>query len=689
MPESFSDAVAHFQAGRWTEAVDVAQRLVSRESDHADAWQMMGLALCRMSRFDDGVAALEQAVRLKPTDATLANNVGEGLRQAGRLQDAERVLRKALVQQSRFAEAAFNLGNVLRDMGRSAEAIASFQAAVEFRPNYAKAHLNLANLLRTEGRLPRSAEHYRMVLALQPPRAEVLLTLSGVCSDLGEHADAAELAQHAARLEPESEAVIKTLGNLARSQGNDAVAREQFSRLSAREPRSLLSQLRVATILPAIPSSPDEIEQCKESLLRDIESIRERDIQVDLATLHTFGAEAPMAWAYHGLDMRPLKVAYASLFAEKLKPMEVKPRTGRPHVGVVVTNGHEGVYAECLGRLVARLPSADLDVTVVCSPAGSNILTHLLGETRAKHLVIPDRIDQAAQRLHDANFDLLHYWEVGTDSQNYFLPFLKPARIQSTGWGWPVTSGLPSIDYFLSCDLIESDEADAHYTETLIRLKRLPTWYARPPVAVRERSRSETGLPPDGAIYLCTQNLRKYHPDFDLILGELLRRDSAGHVAVIEDSHPSITRRLRERLAGVIPDVASRVVFLPRRPRTDYLHVVANADVMLDTIHYGGGANSLYDAFACGTPVVSLPGPFHRSRYALGAYRQMGFTDLIASSVEDYVVKVHRIATDIAWRRELHERLLERCDVLFSDDTAVMAHREFFEQTIAGGYTWQ
>jgi len=682
MPESFADALAHFQAARWVEAVALSQRLVSREPGHADTWQLLGLAFCKMSRFDDGVAALEQSRVLRPMDAAITNNVGEALRQAGRLQDAERSMRRALELQPRFAEAAYNLGNVLRDLGRANEAIASFQDAVEFRPNYAKAHLNLANLLRIEGRLPRSAEHYRAVLALQPPRAEVLLALSGVCSDLGEYVQAAELALQAARLEPESDSVIKTLGNLARSQGNDAVARDHFSRLAAREPKSLPAKLRIATILPAIPSSRDEIEQHKQNLLRDIESLREQDLEIDLATLHSYGAEAPMAWAYHGLDMRSLKVAYASLFAAKLKPMPVKPRTGKPHVGVVVTNGHEGVYAECLGKLVARLLSDDLDVTVVCSQAGSNVLMHLLGESRVKQLVVPDRIDEAAQRLHDANFDLLHYWEVGTDSQNYFLPFLKPARIQSTGWGWPVTSGLPSIDYFLSSDGIESEEAENHYTEKLIRLKTLPTWYAKPPVPSQLRSRAEAGLPSSGAIYLCTQNLRKYHPDFDFVLGELLRRDSTGHVAVIEDSHPSITQRLRDRFARVIPDVASRIVFLPRLPRTDYLHIVGNADVMLDTMHYGGGANSLYDAFACGTPVVSLPGAFHRSRYALGAYRKLGFTDLIASSVEDYVTKAHRISTDRDWRHELHERILDRSDVLFSDDTAVTVHREFFEQAI-------
>jgi hypothetical protein len=38
------------------------------------------------------------------------------------------------------------------------------------------------------------------------------------------------------------------------------------------------------------------------------------------------------------------------------------------------------------------------------------------------------------------------------------------------------------MDYFISCDLSETDESDGHYNETLVRLKRLPTYYYRPPV---------------------------------------------------------------------------------------------------------------------------------------------------------------------------------------------------------------
>ena len=37
-------------------------------------------------------------------------------------------------------------------------------------------------------------------------------------------------------------------------------------------------------------------------------------------------------------------------------------------------------------------------------------------------------------------------------------------------WGHPETSGLPTIDYFLTSALMEPEDGDDHYTERLVRL---------------------------------------------------------------------------------------------------------------------------------------------------------------------------------------------------------------------------
>jgi len=550
------------------------------------------------------------------------------------------------------------------------------------QPNYARAHLNLANVLRSEGRLPRAAIHYQQRLQLQPPRVDLLLSAVGVHADLGERKQARSLIDQAAQLEPENEAVISSLAHSAVAAGDTIAARADYQKLAAHKGYCLLSQLRAVATIPLIADSAEAILDESTRLLSTVEELSERRLTLNMPLLHSSGAEPPMAWAYQFAENRPLKEAWARLFADRIAPLPPQRMQGKPRLGVVVTNGHEGVYSECLGRLVNRLPNEELDVSVVCSAAGTNILKHLLGESPVEYLIIPDRVDLAAVRIHEAQFDLLHYWEIGTDSTNYFLPFFRPAPIQSGCWGWPVTSGQPHVDYFVSSSLLEIDDADRHYSETLLRLDRLPTWYQRPPVPVRRKSREACGLPGRGRIYLCTQNLRKVHPLFDFMIGEILRKDDDSTVCFINDVHPAISTQLRARLNLGLPDVSQRIVFLSRRSREEYLHTVVIADVILDTSPYGGGANSVFDAFACGTPVVTLSGEMHRSRFATGAYRMMDMTGLQADCSDDYV----SIATEVAKNRDFNqtcrELLSDRHSVLFEDDRAVAAHRDCFLKLI-------
>ena len=131
-----------------------------------------------------------------------------------------------------------------------------------------------------------------------------------------------------------------------------------------------------------------------------------------------------------------------------------------------------------------------------------------------------------------------------------------------------------------------------------------------------------------------------------------------------------------------MPDIAARIQFLPHMAESDYLNVLALADVALDTLYYGGGANTIYDAFAAGTPVVTLPTQFQRGRYAYAAYQQIGIHDAIAGSPEAYVAIALRLGTDRAARADLSARISAACPPLFEDMAAVTELADFFEQAL-------
>src|SRR5256885_1044518 len=75
--------------------------------------------------------------------------------------------------------------------------------------------------------------------------------------------------------------------------------------------------------------------------------------------------------------------------------------------------------------------------------------------------------------------DVLVYTDIGMDTTTYSLAFSRLAPVQCVTWGHPETTGLETIDYFVSSGEMETVEADNHYSERLVRLPSLTFYYHR------------------------------------------------------------------------------------------------------------------------------------------------------------------------------------------------------------------
>ena len=679
---SFAAAIQHFQAGGFEQAEQVCRALIEQQAGHVDALHMLGMLLSRKGQLDEAAAVMLHAVNLRPRDGVLCNNLGECLRQQDRLDEAAEYLRRAIALQGNLAEAHYNLGIVLKAQGQGDASIAAFRRAIELRPNYARAHYNLGNSLREEGRIKTAVGHYQRAIELQPDWADAHLNFGATLFELGELAPALSHLHAVQRIDPAKPDVDVTLGHIHMAQGDVPQAVAHYRRACEQQPQQWLPRLRADTLCEVIAPNHIYSARYQASLESSLDRAITEQSTIALESLHSCGAEPPMSLAYHVQNVRPMMERYAELFAERIKPLELSPLQGKPRVGIVVTHGHEGVFARCWGGIVERLSRARMHVMVVCSRAGANVLKQLIRIADDEYFVLPERLDQAAQTLRDAKFDLLHYWEIGTDSTNYFLPYFRPAAVQFGNWGWPVTSGNSRVDHFVSCDSIETADADGHFRESLVRMRNLPTFYERPELPRTLDGREKFGLSQHEHLYLCAQNLRKLHPDFDVILLELLTRDPLGRLLLIADAQPTITQLLLARLRRTMPAVCDRVQVLPRLERPQYLNLLQLADVALDTLHYGGGANTVYDAVSVGTPMISLPSPYQRGRWTLGVYKQLGLEDRIARSVDEYLSLAHRCAVEPDFRRSWSTHLLSAGESLFADRNVVLEHEELFLRII-------
>lgn len=279
---------------------------------------------------------------------------------------------------------------------------------------------------------------------------------------------------------------------------------------------------------------------------------------------------------------------------------------------------------------------------------------------------MPQRFSEMVEAIRSAAFDLIHFWEVGSDAVNYFLPRFRLAPLQTTSLGVQVTSGLREVDYYLSSELIEPPEGEAHYTERLLRLPGLLTHQDRQRIAGRAYDRRHFGLPDDQTLYFCAQQLRKFHPDFDAMLLGILRQDPRGRVVLLEERSPFISHEMKQRLARSLGDMFDRVTFVPRQALDGYFSLIALCDVMLDTLHFGG-ATTAYDAFSFNKPVVTMPGRFQRSRFTLACYRLMGLDQCVAESPVEYIETAVTLGTNRDLRQQTQMELEARSELLFND----------------------
>jgi protein O-GlcNAc transferase len=263
---------------------------------------------------------------------------------------------------------------------------------------------------------------------------------------------------------------------------------------------------------------------------------------------------------------------------------------------------------------------------------------------------------------------------------------LRLAPVQCAAWAYPITSGSPMIDYFLSSDLMEPENGQEHYCECLVRLPGIGVCYPKPviPRPLLTKSRSDFGIGSDRVVFLCCQSTFKYLPQHDDLFVEIAKRVPSSQFVflglndlVAEDLRRRLDRAFRaEALEG-----SHYCLVLPGLSPFDYWNLNLVADVFLDTLEWSGGVTAL-EAVACDLPVVTLPGPFMRGRHSYGILTQLGITETIARDKKEYVEIAVRLGLDREWRGRILRDMKANHARLYSDIKPVRALEDLFRSVV-------
>ncbi|MEM8780718.1 MAG: hypothetical protein AAGF26_18005 [Cyanobacteria bacterium P01_G01_bin.49] len=401
---------------------------------------------------------------------------------------------------------------------------------------------------------------------------------------------------------------------------------------------------------------------------------------------------------YQGRDDKALQQKFGEYVHKVLSlkfPQFVQPRSiepGLPNRKIRIGYVSASMYRHTVGKLfLGWIKQANHDKFTVHSYA-INGKTDVQTQKYAMlsdvfhHLPTQRSVTQIAEAILKDKLDILVFPDVGMAPMMTLLAGLRLAPIQCVTWGHPITTGSPTIDYFLTSDWMEPENGEDHYTEKLIRLPNVSIAYEKPRLPKVSDPRSKFNLSNSAVVYLSCQSTFKYLPQYDYIFARIALKVPNAQFAFLESGHsPKITEQFRNRLklafAEVGLDSEQYCVILPRLSHDEYLSVNLVSDVFLDTLAWSGG-NTTLEALACGLPVVTCPGEFMRGRHAYAILKTLGVEETITHSEEAYIAMAVKLGKDTQWRQELKGKIQANHDRLYEDQVAVDALESFYEQAV-------
>lgn len=666
----------HLQTGSIPLAIKSLRECVARKPDFADAHYDLGRALREVQKPSEAIESFHRALTLRPQFADAAVQLAGILETGGNYVQAESLLRLAIQWRPSHGESLARLANVVRSSGRSQEALPIIESARALAPNDAFVANTHARVLGAIGRFADAAVVARIAVTLQPTESSYWTTLGGAQRQVRQLDAAIASLRQALALDAANTYAALELALALDEGGENEAARKIWSTVKA--PLHLQERLRWthALSLPAIYESNAEIDQARERFAEGVAALSthlQRD-HVDAALLaETASSVAPFFLHYQPRNNTLLQCKFADLVGNAMSkasssltsPCDWPLRSGeRTRVGFVSSHLMQHTVSRYFGGLITGLDRSRFDVSVWYTGATADDTTRAIAgavdsfvETRADVLSL-------GSSIREAQLDVLMYPEVGMDARHQALAALRLAPIQCVLYGHPVTTGAATIDYFLSGDAMEPDDAQLHYRERLIRLPGIGTTPA-PASESRNGAWYEERVN-DRPLLLCLQNLLKLSPDFDDALA-LVARETGARIGFFSRIAP-ITERFRRRIASTFRkhalDSETHLEFLPSQPYADYLAGIAQCPLVLDSPHFSGGSTSL-DAISVGTPVVAWEGDMMRGRQTAAMLRMMDVPQLIATSQNEYIELCVRLVADHARREELSNTLLTRQSVIF------------------------
>ncbi len=501
--------VNYYRIGQYQSALIALSNAIKLDASIALYHYSLGLVLAQIKDISGAARSYQQAISLDPTLVDAYNNLGNLVAEHGDPQQAERIYQGAIAQDPKNVGSYLNLGNVLLIQGNIEQAIEIYETALALNPTHpdllnnlsfacelvqdrGKVHLFAGDNLHQRRRYQEAANHYQILLDNQELPYSGYQALTDCYEQLKQYDAAVWVCQEGIDRYPALIDLQIQYIRLLQEVGQTELAIDQATQSADRFPNEWLFQLQKYLLLPGLYLTTQEISSYRQRFREGLQKLL-HEARLETPDAHQNALAAIQQFNNFFLicqnaNHRELQRGYGQLvhrimaanYPQWSQPLVMPPVEGKIRIGYV-----SGCLREhTVGKLmVGWFRNHDRERFQIHSYHVYDIDDELSQEVRnhsdAFHK-IPDNLEAVCQQIRADRPHILVFLEIGMQPIMSLIAALRLAPVQCTTWAHPITSGLPTVDYFLSSDLMEPEDAQNHYSEKLIRLPNIAISYAEP-----------------------------------------------------------------------------------------------------------------------------------------------------------------------------------------------------------------
>jgi len=568
--------------------------------------------------YAQALEAFEKCLLLDDGNIEARTGVALSLIQLGRFADAVPVLELLEEVLPDSAELQDALAESLFQMGRYEETETKLKRLLEKVPDNVMALNRLGRLYYQQERYPDANKCFSKVIECDPRNVEALSYMGMMLIRFFQFDNAMAALLNTYTIEPQNVLVLNNLGRACKMMGRHAEALEWYGKALEVEPDNTAVVGNYLFSLNYCHGLSPEFIAAEHFRLATTYT---RDVP-ESQDVFSGSASSRLRIGYVSGDLYTHSVAYF------LEPILQHHDYGRFEVFCYSL----GTTRDATTERLKSLPCCWCDLAG-CAP------------------------DVVARQVRSDRIDILVDLSGHTGDNRLGVFASRSAPVQVSWIGYPNTTGLPEMDYYITDNVCDPPGMTEHlFSERLWRLPRIFSTYLPPmefpPVVASPLI--DNGYVTFGSF----NNFAKVTVEQISLWAKIMARvpGSRLYLKSMALGDRSVKQAVLARFES--EGVAAERIFMRVVTSTplEHLQEYGRVDIALDTFPYNGTTTTC-EAIWMGTPVITLCGVTHVSRVGASLLQAAGCSDLVAHSAEEYLEKAVELACDPDRLNYLREEL--------------------------------